>query len=163
MWFPEFIEGGLSEKLVMDLSSQWSKGRHRWYVQQREVCEEGVAMGEKEIAACLSRWRGLSWVFGGMRHGQWIGPYAGFSFAPTLGGAYLEGFVDAETLSLEKELFPTSWHTNALCGFLWLLFRKHKDIETLVLPTILSGFFVEGWRQQEKEGRAWIVREDGRL
>lgn len=163
MWFPELMEGGLSEQLVADLAAQWSKGSHRLYVQQREVNEKGDAMGEKEIALCLSRWRGLSWVLGGMRHGQWIGPYAGFSFAPTLGIAYLEGFVDAAPLSQEEELFPTSWHTNSLCGFLWHLFHKHKDIEALVLPTVLSGFFVEGWVQQEKEGRAWIVREDGHL
>jgi len=161
MWCP--VELHASRGQVRDLSralaAQLRTSRHYALVTKRRI--DGRAIDNSLEAAtqmvCLLEDCAVAYI--GARHGTPIAPYAGFTLARELGIAYLEHLIDYDPPSENQQ--PRRWLTNGLHAFVFLLFREHTQIDTVVLPLLGEPGVFDGY-VVEQDQDLWVATRNRR-
>jgi hypothetical protein len=95
-------------------------------------------------------------AFIGSRHGQPVGPFAGFMQAPDLGASRLEMLIniDPEIPSVKASTFLM----NAMDGFLARLLGNQHSIQEVALPFPLPEGRAQGFVTDARSGRFYVKR-----
>ncbi|CCN72904.1 hypothetical protein [Vibrio nigripulchritudo] len=159
MWLPvdihkkSAVEGGI----VKSFLSHLAEGKFYYLVENRNVVNNCLdTIGKEAARAVVSNFEKCSICYVGTSRMRACAPFLAATFAEEIGIAYIEHLIDFDPI--EESTALGCWSNNKIESLCYLIFRKHENINSIVIPLLLRDETVNNYKVEVKCGRSVVHR-----